>query len=148
MVLFFALFRLLADPDLPRSSMWSGALLGALGFEVLKQLSTLLMASTKSQPAFQAFGIALILVVWINYFSRLVMYAACWAHTSEAARVAREAEAEAAGRVEGPRLDLEAAARASAVRRGPDPKAAFAAGAAAMLGLVAFLRRNTLGRGE
>lgn len=39
-VLFFALFKLLADPDVPRSSLWSGALLGALGFEVLKQLST------------------------------------------------------------------------------------------------------------
>ena len=33
-------------------------------------------------PAFQAFGIALILLVWINYFSRVVMYAAAWAHTS------------------------------------------------------------------
>ena len=33
-----------------------------------------------NSPAFQAFGIALILVVWINYFSRVVMYAAAWAY--------------------------------------------------------------------
>ena len=28
-----------------------------------------------------AFGTALILLVWINYFSRVVLYAAAWAHT-------------------------------------------------------------------
>ena len=49
--------------------------------------------TTKGQPAFQAFGIALILVVWINYFSRVVLYAAAWAHTSPAARAEREDEA-------------------------------------------------------
>src|SRR3546814_17984556 len=89
MVLFFAIFRLLADPDVPKRSLWSGALLGAVGFEILKQISTPLIASTKSQPAFQAFGIALILVVWINYFSRVLMYAAACAHTSRAARAHR-----------------------------------------------------------
>lgn len=86
MVLFFALFKLLAAPPLPVKSLWQGALLGALGFEVLKQLSSFLLRSTKDQPAFQAFGIALILVVWINYFSRVVMYSAAWAHTTEEAR--------------------------------------------------------------
>ncbi|MCW2791164.1 MAG: YihY/virulence factor BrkB family protein, partial [Nocardioides sp.] len=39
MALFFAMFRLLAEPHTPRRSLWSGALLGAVGFEVLKQLS-------------------------------------------------------------------------------------------------------------
>ncbi|MCY7395861.1 MAG: YihY/virulence factor BrkB family protein [Nocardioides sp.] len=91
-VLFLALFTLLARPSTPRRSLWQGALLGAVGFEVLKQLSRLLLASTKDQPAFQAFGIALILVVWINYFSRLMMYAAAFAHTSRAARALREGQ--------------------------------------------------------
>lgn len=86
MVLFFAMFRLLALPAASNRALWSGALVGALGFEILKQLSTILLQSTKSQPAFQAFGIALILLVWINYFSRDVLYAAAWAHTAHAAR--------------------------------------------------------------
>ena len=34
-----ALFRLLAEPAIAARSLWSGALLGAIGFEVLKQLS-------------------------------------------------------------------------------------------------------------
>lgn len=146
-LLFFAFFRLLAAPNVPTRSLWSGALLGAVGFELLKQLSTFLLAGTKDQPAFQAFGIALILVVWINYFSRVVVLAAAWAHTSPAAREQREREAwQQGGEVSGPQVDLQtivehspalAAAAPSSGRAGP-----FAAGAAAMLALVAVLRRR------
>ncbi|TNM40390.1 YihY/virulence factor BrkB family protein [Nocardioides albidus] len=81
-LLFFLMFRLLVAPALPARALWSGAVLGAVGFEVLKQLSGMLLAGTRGQPAFQAFGIALILVVWINYFSRVILYAAAWAKTS------------------------------------------------------------------
>ncbi|MGA8246259.1 MAG: YhjD/YihY/BrkB family envelope integrity protein, partial [Nocardioides sp.] len=91
-LLFFTMFRLLARPALPARSLWQGALLGAIGFEVLKLASSYLLRATQHQQAFQAFGIALILVVWINYFSRVVMYAAAWAYTSRPARAARAAE--------------------------------------------------------
>lgn len=143
-LLFFAFFRLLAAPDVPTRSLWSGALLGAIAFELLKQLSTYLLKITANSDAFQAFGIALILVVWINYFSRVVVFAAAWAHTSPEARAAREARTVAEQTVEGPRIDL--AAAADVVRPAPSPasspKAAFAAGAAAMLGVVAVVRRR------
>jgi membrane protein len=101
-VLFFAMFRLLAAPDLPKRAMWSGALLGAVGFEILKQLSTLLIKATEGNPAFQVFGLALILVVWINYFSRVVLYAASWAWTHPLAREQRVVEP--AEPVQGPPL--------------------------------------------
>ncbi len=101
-VLFFAMFRLLAAPDLPARAMWSGALLGAVGFEVLKQVSNLLIRSTQGQPAFQVFGLALILLVWINYFSRVVLYAASWAWTHPLA--IEERVAEPAEPVQGPPL--------------------------------------------
>jgi membrane protein len=81
-VLFFAMYRLLARPQLPRRSLWTAAVIGAVGFEVLKQLSAYLLKSTAQQPAFQAFGIALVLLVWINYFTQLVLYTAAWAQTS------------------------------------------------------------------
>ena len=142
-LLFFAIFKILADHDTPSRSLWSGALLGAVGFEVLKQAATFLIGATKGQPAFAVFGIALVLLIWINYFSRVVMYAAAWAHTSPEARAAREAEVVAEMMPEGPRIDLVAAA--SAVH--PEPAVsstttAFAAGAASMLGLVALVRRR------
>ncbi|WP_322921252.1 YihY/virulence factor BrkB family protein [Nocardioides renjunii] len=142
-LLYFAFFRLLAHPNVPTRSLWSGALLGAIGFEVLKQLSTFLLKSTASSPAFQAFGIALILLVWINYFSRIVVLAAAWAFTSPAARAEREARTSDARAVEGPQMDLTAAA--AVVRPAPagaSTTGAFAAGAASMLGLVALVRRR------
>ncbi len=92
-VLIFSMFSLLTESNVPRRSLVSGALLGAVGFEVLKLAASLLLAQTKQQPAFQAFGVALILLVWINYFSRLVMYSAAWAYTAPRALSLRTAEA-------------------------------------------------------
>ncbi len=82
---FLALFWLLARPRLPISSLARGALLAAVGFEALKWASTYLLQLTRNQEAFQAFGIALILLVWINYFSRIVLYGAAWAATADPA---------------------------------------------------------------
>lgn len=92
-ILLIAMFRLLAQPHLPRRALLQGALLGAIGFEILKSLASFLIVQTKDQPAFQAFGVALILVVWINYFSRLVMYSAAWAFTAPVAQEERAADA-------------------------------------------------------
>lgn len=139
--LFYAMFRLLADPPVPRRALLSGAVLGAVGFELLKQLSSLLLASTKGQPAFQAFGIALILLVWINYFSRVVMYAAAWAHTAPLARASRPAPGPAP--VQGPRTPPLTGPGPVAPTPAPAWVGPFAGGAAAMLALVAVLRKRT-----
>ena len=145
-LLFFAFFKLLATPEIPTRSLWSGAVLGAVAFELLKQLSTVLLQATREQPAVQAFGIALILLVWINYFSRVVVFAAAWAYTAPKARAIRDAREAAEGLVEGPRIDLASAAdvvRAEeASSSSSSPRAAFAAGAAAMLAVVAVVRRR------
>jgi len=79
-VLFFSMFHLAPQKDTPKRPLWAGALLGAVGFEILKQASALLLKATQGQPAFQAFGIALILVVWIHYTSMVILYAASYAH--------------------------------------------------------------------
>lgn len=154
-VLFWCIFRILGQPDIPSGSLWSGAFVGAIGFEALKQLSTLLLSSTSNQPAFQAFGIALVLVVWINYFARVLIYAACWAWTAPAARAYREEKLQLEGRVEGPRLHLPSAAETARVLRPGEyvpgrkardeqlrPEATFALGAGAMLAVVALVRRT------
>jgi membrane protein len=91
--LLLAMFALLVDSHVPRRALVEGALLGAVGFEVLKLGANLLLGLTRGSPAFQAFGVALIVVVWINYFSRLVMYSAAWAYTSPRALERRTAEA-------------------------------------------------------
>lgn len=93
-VLLVAMFSLLAKPHLASPALWQGALVGALGFEVLKSAASFLIGQTQNQPSFQAFGVALILVVWINYFSRLVMLSAAWAYTAPAAQELRVLERE------------------------------------------------------
>jgi membrane protein len=140
-VLFFVLFTVLARPRLPRPTLWRGALLGSVAFEILKQLSSSLLASTHRSPAFQAFGIALILLVWINYFSRIVMYAAAWAVTSSDVRREGDVATPPSAAV---KLPVTAAGQGPDARPGHrlDPRVAFAAGAAAALGLVAAVRRR------
>jgi membrane protein len=110
---------------------------------VLKQLSTFLLAATHRSPAFQAFGIALILVVWINYFARLVMYAAAWACTTEAARLQQRLAVQSPP-VDAPARGPRMTAPLSGVRDGRrlDPRLSFAAGAALTVGLLALVRRR------
>ncbi len=144
-LLFFIMFQLLAQPNAPRRALVKGAILGAIGFELLKRLSFLLLGSTKDSQAFQLFGIALILVVWIYYFSRVVMYAASWAQTAPETRAKRDREALAADRHEYAMKELTQVELRETDPEGSsrvDPKAAFAAGGAAMLGLVALVRRR------
>jgi membrane protein len=143
-VLFYVLFLLPGGHRPPSRSLWAGALLGAVGFELLKRLSAWLLGMTQGQPAFQAFGIALILVVWINYFSRVVMYAAAWAYTAPEARAERDAlqadeDARELLRLE---RELQKAARERERDEGLRPSAAAGLGAAAMLGAVAAARRT------
>lgn len=81
--LYFVMFRLLGSPDLPAAPLLHGAILAAVGFEVLKIVVVYVLGAVGGSP-FAPLAIAITLVVWINYFSRLVMYGASWAATSEA----------------------------------------------------------------
>ncbi|HTW18103.1 MAG TPA: YihY/virulence factor BrkB family protein [Nocardioides sp.] len=137
-VLFFLMFRLLADPHVPRRSLWSGALVGGVVFELLKQLSGILLEATRNQPAFQAFGIALVLVVWMNYTSRVILYAASWAYTTPDARAARWVEP--AEPVQGPRMPSREEVENGDDGR-PTGRAAFAAGAVAGAAAAAVVRK-------
>jgi membrane protein len=82
-LLFYAFFWMLARPPVSQRTLRHGALVGGVAFEVLKEASGYLLTLTQSSPAFQAFGITLILLVWMNYFSRIIMYAAAWAQTDD-----------------------------------------------------------------
>jgi membrane protein len=137
-VLFLLMFRLLADPHVPRRSLWSGALVGGVVFELLKQLSGILLEATRNQPAFQAFGIALVLVVWMNYTSRVILYAASWAYTTPEARAARWVEP--AEPVQGPRMPSREEVENGDDGR-PTGRAAFAAGAVAGAAAAAVVRK-------
>ena len=80
--LFFTMFKLLPNPDLPRMALVKGALFGALAFELLKALANTLIAWVTDNPAFALLGVSLVLLVYINYFSRITLFAASWSAMS------------------------------------------------------------------
>jgi membrane protein len=80
-LLFFVIYRLLPRHDVSGRAILEGALLAALGFEVLKQLASIVIGLVTRNPLYGAFAIMVALLVWINYFSRLAVLGAAWAVT-------------------------------------------------------------------
>jgi membrane protein len=145
-VLFFILFRLVGEAPAPARSLWQAAAIGGFVFEVLKALSFLLFHVAQGNQAFQAFGVALVLVVWINYFARVVLYSAAWAFTSREAREQRQAEFRAAP-VQGPQTPALAVtggpgvAQASLDGRRTVPVGSFLVGAGTMVAALGLLKK-------
>ena len=80
-VLFFVMFRLLPNPDLPLGALWRGALLAAVGFELLTAIVVTVLGGVGGTP-FAPLAVAVTLAIWINYFSRLVLLGAAYAWTA------------------------------------------------------------------
>lgn len=80
-VIFAILFSRLSGRALPWHQVRSGALLAAVGFEVLKLLGTFLVGRTTENPLYATFGVVVGLLVWINFVSKLVVFAAAWTAT-------------------------------------------------------------------
>ncbi|CAL9533120.1 hypothetical protein SUDANB121_04099 [Nocardiopsis dassonvillei] len=80
-LIFMLAFALLSGSGRPARMMWRGAVLGAVGFEVLKAAAALLLAGTLSNPVYASFAVLVGLLVWINLVMRLVMFSAAWTAT-------------------------------------------------------------------
>ncbi|MEU4509776.1 YihY/virulence factor BrkB family protein [Nonomuraea wenchangensis] len=81
-VLFVILLGWVAKPVQPFKVIAKGALIGAIGFGVLKQLATLLLATTLGNPVYGTFAVIVGLLVWINFSARLVLHVAAWTATA------------------------------------------------------------------
>lgn len=81
MGVFLLAFVLLSGGGHPVSRMWRGALLGAVGFEVLKFAAARLLAGTLENPLYASFAVLVGLLVWLNLVMRLVMFSAAWTAT-------------------------------------------------------------------
>lgn len=89
-VIFLALFTRLSGTRAPWRRIIRGALFGAVGFEVLKQIATLLIARTTENPVYGAFAVLVGLMVWINIVSRFTLYVAAWTATRRVVLTADE----------------------------------------------------------
>jgi membrane protein len=79
--MFAILFSRLPGANLPWRQVRSGAVLAAVGFEVLKLLGTFLIGRTTHNPVYATFGVVVGLLVWINFVSKLLVFAAAWTAT-------------------------------------------------------------------
>jgi len=87
-VIFAILLSRLSGARLPWRQVRSGAVLAAVGFEVLKLLGTFLIGRTTSNPLYATFGVVVGLLVWINFVSKLTLFAGAWTVTEPIAGVA------------------------------------------------------------
>jgi membrane protein len=143
-VMFVVAFRVLARPVVSARALWSGAVLAAVGFEALKLAAALLIAAMKDNPAFAVFGTALILLVWINYFSRLLLFGASWAATADRAAAHESAPTVVSYASARGAVDEEAAARVAddrAAAERAEAEMALVRSAAVVLGVTWLLRR-------
>lgn len=67
----------------PRRSGFQGALLGALAFEVIKQLGSLFASNALSNPAGATFGPIIGLMVLMYLVWRILLYVSAWAATTK-----------------------------------------------------------------
>ncbi len=77
------LFILIRLPKVatPFRQVLKGALLGAVGFEILKTIGSLLVKGATHNPVYGTFAVVVGLLIWINYLSRFTMFVAAWTVT-------------------------------------------------------------------
>ncbi|MFE1292037.1 YihY/virulence factor BrkB family protein [Streptomyces sp. NPDC058751] len=90
LVLLYVL-TLLPGVEPPRRRLIVAALIGAVGFELLKILLSGYMRGVASKSMYGAFGVPIALLLWINFTSKLLLYSAAWTATPGEGRD-REAE--------------------------------------------------------
>ncbi|GAA3769265.1 YihY/virulence factor BrkB family protein [Streptomyces chiangmaiensis] len=80
LVLLYAL-TLLPGVEPPRHRLLTAALIGAIGFELLKLLLSGYIQGVASKSMYGAFGVPVALLLWINFTAKLVLFCAAWTAT-------------------------------------------------------------------
>ncbi|MFD7446836.1 YihY/virulence factor BrkB family protein [Streptomyces sp. NPDC059909] len=68
----------------PRRRLIVAALLGAVGFELLKLLLSGYISGVAAKSMYGAFGVPIALLLWINFTAKLLLYCAAWTATPSA----------------------------------------------------------------
>ncbi|GAA2979828.1 YihY/virulence factor BrkB family protein [Streptomyces drozdowiczii] len=117
-LLLLYLLTLLPGVEPPRRRLMVAALLGAIGFELLKLLLGSYMRGVASKSMYGAFGVPIALLLWINFTAKLLLFCAAWTATpskeDDPAVDAEEDPAPAARGVTGEDGDASGPAAASA----------------------------------
>jgi membrane protein len=82
-VVFLVVFSRFSGTRAPSRPIIRGALFGAIGFELLKVLGTLLIGHITRNPVYASFAVVIGLLVWINVVSRFFLFTAAWTATRQ-----------------------------------------------------------------
>jgi len=77
--LMMLLLRVLSGVPVPWRDLYQGALVGGVGFSVLKLSAATLLPRVTANPLFASIAIVVGLLVWLNLIARLTLIAAAWA---------------------------------------------------------------------
>lgn len=91
-ILFFWMLSSLPRGKVPLGSAARGAVIGAIGLEVVKQLGSLFFSNALSNPAGAVFGPIIGLMVVFYLIWRITMYASAWTATTEEALAMEDPE--------------------------------------------------------
>ncbi|MBX7547350.1 YihY/virulence factor BrkB family protein [Streptomyces sp. NPDC004232] len=80
LILLYVL-TLLPGVEPPRRRLLVAALLGAVGFELLKFLLSGYIQGVAAKSMYGAFGVPVALLLWINFTAKLVLFCAAWTAT-------------------------------------------------------------------
>ncbi|MCB5179964.1 YihY/virulence factor BrkB family protein [Streptomyces antimicrobicus] len=83
-LLLLYLLTLLPGVEPPRRRLLQAALLGAVGFELLKLLLSGYIQGVAAKSMYGAFGVPVALLLWINLTAKLLLYCAAWTATGKA----------------------------------------------------------------
>ncbi|GGT30827.1 YihY/virulence factor BrkB family protein [Streptomyces chromofuscus] len=91
-LLLLYVLTLLPGVEPTRRRLVVGALIGAVGFELLKLLLSGYIQGVAAKSMYGAFGVPVALLLWINLTSKLVLFCAAW--TATPSKEAERAEAD------------------------------------------------------
>ncbi|ONK11948.1 Inner membrane protein YhjD [Streptomyces sp. MP131-18] len=77
----------------PRTATLTACAMGAVGFEVLKQLLGGYLTEVATRNVYGAFGVPVALLVWINLMAKLLLVCCAWTATAVTPRERPEADA-------------------------------------------------------
>ncbi|WP_328769122.1 YihY/virulence factor BrkB family protein [Streptomyces sp. NBC_00286] len=80
-LLLLYVLTLLPGVEPTRRRLFTAALIGAAGFELLKLLLSGYISGVASKSMYGAFGVPVALLLWINFTAKLVLFCAAWTAT-------------------------------------------------------------------
>jgi membrane protein len=75
-VMLYLIYRVLPSQHMRRRSLLTGAFVAAIGVEAIKVAATLIISGVTNNKLYGTFGVIIALLVWLNYFARLLLFGA------------------------------------------------------------------------